>query len=288
MSLTAEQKAERIKHLGSSDMAAVLGVDPWRTPTDVWLEKTDRLIERPASAVMDAGSRFEGGVLDWAEEQLGPLQRNVVLSDLIGGSPLVSRVDALAARSGGEPVEAKTGGLLGPLAEWWGEEGTDQVPERVVVQCHVHMICADVGSCHVPTFLGGRGFAMFQVPRHEGLAAAIREKAREFWQEYVLSDTQPPDSQPSLAVAKYIRRIPDRITDVDPALVQRWLLAKEAAADAKTDAEEAAAEILAAMGEAEAARAGEMGGVTYFQTNRKGFTTEPTSFRTLRYRKKGL
>ncbi len=40
MPITNRQRKLRQDHIGSSDMAAILGVDPWRTAYDVWLEKT--------------------------------------------------------------------------------------------------------------------------------------------------------------------------------------------------------------------------------------------------------
>ena len=40
---TAEWHAERSKGIGGSDMAAVMGLNPWKTPYEVWLGKTGRV-----------------------------------------------------------------------------------------------------------------------------------------------------------------------------------------------------------------------------------------------------
>ena len=60
---------DRSQWLGSSDIAAVLGVSPWRNAVDVWLDKTaPRVIEAAESLAMKRGKRMEPVVLDWAAE----------------------------------------------------------------------------------------------------------------------------------------------------------------------------------------------------------------------------
>ena len=39
--LTDEQKAKRIKGIGGSDTAAILGLSPWKTAVDVYLDKVE-------------------------------------------------------------------------------------------------------------------------------------------------------------------------------------------------------------------------------------------------------
>jgi len=70
--ITEEQLKQRENHVGSSDMAAIMGVDPWRSSADVWFEKTGKLKEQAETEAMYLGNKLEGGVLDFAEEKLGP------------------------------------------------------------------------------------------------------------------------------------------------------------------------------------------------------------------------
>ena len=63
--MTPEQIAERKSGIGGSDLACVLGLSPWRSPVDVWLEKTGQnavaVEETPA---MYWGSQLEELVAD--------------------------------------------------------------------------------------------------------------------------------------------------------------------------------------------------------------------------------
>lgn len=288
MPITAEQRELRKKHLGSSDIPAMLGLSPYKSAYDLWLEKTGKLIEADnETPAMRAGTRFENGVLDDAEEQLGELRRNVWLCKRGGAAPIASNIDAVVLKTG-DPVEAKTAGLFGPLTEWWGQEGTDQVPDRVIAQCQVHLLVTEAEVCHVPTFLGGRGFAMFEIPRNVKIINAIIDAAEHFWQEHVLRNVEPHGSRASLEVVKLIKREPQKVTTIEPELVEAWLETRDVASEAQKVADQAKADVLAALGDAEAAMAGPMGAITYYETKRKGYTVEPTTFRTLRHRKKGL
>lgn len=43
MPITQKQREFRRSHIGSSDIAAILGKDPYKTAYDVWLDKTGQL-----------------------------------------------------------------------------------------------------------------------------------------------------------------------------------------------------------------------------------------------------
>ena len=300
MPITEEQRIARRNGIGSSDLAAIMGLSPWRTPYDVYLDKTGVLEDQESNPAMEAGNRFEDGVLDYAEDILGELKRNQTKP--VSGTPIVVNTDAVVC-NGLVPVEAKTVGLFHHTSEFWGDEGTDQVPDRVIIQSHAHMMAWDKDICHVPAFIGGTGFKMFAVRRDHRIVKAIIEDSLKFW-ECVTGLTPPEGSTATLQVVKRVRRKPEHVANVDPELVSKWLEAKEAEKEAEAQAKEAQAALLTALGEAEAGMCGELGAVTYLQQTRRGIDTaalkadhpeiyhkyyrEGEPFRVLRHKKKGL
>lgn len=269
MPITEKQKELRRTHLGSSDMAAILGVDPWRNAYDVWLEKTGKAEGVKETEVMEAGSMFEDGILRWAEDKkLGKLIRNQYRAAT--GFPIGSNIDALVVASG-EPVEAKTSGLFGPLAEQWGEDGTDAVPDRTIIQCHVHMLCAEREICHIPAFLGGRGFALFHIDQDDEIMDIIRDKSLDFWENHVEADSPPPDIMPSLEMAKRMKREPEKVVEIETQIVQNWLNAKDNLKNAEDIKKAAEAEMLAALGDAEGGQCA-LGLLTYFLQSRRSIS----------------
>lgn len=287
MPISEKQRAERKNHLGSSDMAAILGIDPWKSSFDLYLEKTGQLVETPdeENPAMQIGNLLENGILDWAEIKLGKLNRNVTIPapfDL----PIVVNVDAIVIE-GGRPVDAKSTSQRGIMAETWGEDGTDEIPDHTIVQTQTHLLATESDVCYVPVLLGGHGlkFSMYEVKRNEDLIDTIKMAAVKFWEKNVKAMTPPEKSEPHLEIVKRIRRQPNKIIDVPATLVQGWLDAKEAAKAADDAKEAAQATLLAALGDAEGANS-PLGALTYMEQKRAAFEVKATSFRVLRLKAK--
>lgn len=66
-----EWLAERKTGIGGSDAAAVLGISPWRTPVDVWLDKTGRKQPGEETEAMRIGAELEDFVARRYVERTG-------------------------------------------------------------------------------------------------------------------------------------------------------------------------------------------------------------------------
>ena len=282
--ITKEQRELRKKYLGSSDLPSVLGMDSWRTIGDVWLEKTGRVvIDEKESSVQDFGSTFEGAVLDHFEKKHAvTLKRNQFFTNGV----FCSNLDGLIDGSSPEVVEAKTTGL----ADEWGPIGTDEIPERVLIQVHEQMYVVSKATqkeCRiawVPVLIPAfRHFEVriYQIKRNDALMESAIQIGDLFWRNHVLTDIPPESFVPSLEVVKRIRRTPNKTVEIADELVVDWFEAVDALAKAKRRADWTQAAILAAMDDAEAARYSK-GCLTYFEQSRSGYTVQPTSFRVLR------
>lgn len=71
------EQHDRSKYLGGSDIAAVLGISPWKTPIDLWNDKTTPRVEGPAKAVFKRGVRWEAVVAEMLVERLESQGRKV-------------------------------------------------------------------------------------------------------------------------------------------------------------------------------------------------------------------
>ena len=277
MAITKKQLKQRKNYLGSSDVAAIMGLDPFRNAYDVWLDKAGKLEPAEENKVMKRGRYLEPAILNYAEDELGLLKKDPSKLEFIKPDYyLLSHPDALAK---GEPVEAKSQGNYSK--EVWGDEGTDQVPDRVIIQCHVHLICTDEKLCFVPTYLPYREFQMFHVDFDPDIADNITTAAKHFWEQHVIKDVPPEDVVPDLAVVKRIRREPETIADISADL---WRAYVEAQADYKLSGElkeKAQAALLAAIGTCEAGKC-KFGLATYFEQIKKSYTVPESKYRTLR------
>jgi predicted phage-related endonuclease len=218
-------------------MPAILGFSRFANAYDIWLLKTRRVVpQERTEQYIQAGTLFEEAVLKWCsrylEEPLITPSLAYPLERTIDDTPIKVHLDALVERTGA-PAESKTAGLFGPVQTIWGESGTDDVPEYECIQAHCHMMATDHEICHVPVFLGGRGFQYFYVQRDNAIVDLIKRTAIQFWQEHVLRDVPPADDAvPTLAMAKQIRRVEGDPVELDAKAVQEWLDSREAASAA--------------------------------------------------------
>lgn len=248
--ITDRQRERRKKYLGSSDSPAVCGVDPWRNAYDVYLSKVENL-EETTSPEKEWGNLLEPVLIQWASQKLGvKIRRNV--SKIFHDRIFADNADGVAMCPGGAIIEAKTSGVEHFAdKEAWGEEGSDEVPEHVLVQCHHLMLVHKTTLAYVPTFLGGRGFAMFKIERNNALCDSIYERGVAFWTENVLPRIPPPDMMPTLETLMRMRREPGKAVPVPVELIEDLARARQAKKTAKAQEEAAKAAVLLAMGDAE-------------------------------------
>lgn len=287
--LSPDQRLARAHRIGSSDAAAIVNLDPYRTPFDVWARLTGRLPadDSENSATM-LGTYLEAGLLDYVEARVAkrPLARHVALEhpDGLRSCNLDGLVHA------GPLVEAKVSGLLARPEHFdeWGMDGTDEVPTHVLLQVHHQFAVANaqpdlagVDEAIVVALLQFRGFVVYRVRRNDQLVDALAEREVAFLRDHVDTNT-PPLELPRMETLKRLIRQ----TDLSPVpvaddLVRTWQEATGWRKAAETIEEQAKRAVIAALGDAEAGACG-LGAVTYTEQTRPGFTTEDVTFRVLR------
>jgi predicted phage-related endonuclease len=281
--------------LGGSDAAALVGVDHYKTAGDIWAEKTGRVpIQDGDPTGLDArvlGSTLEPLLLDALERRLNrTMARQVWYRH--PSAPMACSVDGIALDAPAFLADSKTAGLLGPaspLLSAYGDDGTDDVPESVAIQVHHSFAVLDaqpdvprITEAWIPALLGGRGFRCYRIVRDDALVRELLNLEADWWDRYVVGDCCPPDDPPSLPTLRAMRRraeIPARA--LDPVLVGEWLQAKAVKQQAEQFEETCRRFVVANLGDGEVGDCVH-GHVTYFESNRAGYTVKPTRVRTLR------
>jgi hypothetical protein len=282
MPITEEQRLARIGKANASAIGRLVGVDPRGNMADEVALATGRIGPSKTTGAMDAGTWFEGPVLDRASERYPIVARNVHLE--VPELNLSANLDALAY--GGIPIEAKTCGLFGPVSENWGEEGTDDVPYRVICQVHAQMRCVPNHGDHavVAAFVAGRGFVDFIVPWSDEVWGICEDAIARF-SAYVATNTMPPSLTPSMATLKALKRTPKSIVAVNPQLLWQYQESVRLAKIGADDKAAAQAALLSALGDAEAGDCGKVGTFTYMSEKRRAYSVAESEHRTLRIKK---
>jgi len=279
-----EWLAARKDAVGSSEVAAILGLSPYAGEWEVWADKTNRLDAWKGNDATRAGVVFERSVLDQAESELGPLTRNVRLKH--ASLPLAATLDAQVL-STGRPVEAKTTGIVGPVFGRWGDALSDEVPDHYLIQVHAQLTVTGAELGYLFALIAGRGVVEFQIERSDSLSEHIGNMVNDWWQKHIVADCEPSRLKmpPPLEVVKRLRRTPKKQVVFGPyetSLVERRERLNAAKLKIEKLLKAADAQVLLALGDAESASLASGKELTYFETNRAGYTVEPTKYRTMR------
>jgi len=196
---------ERTKYLGGSDIGAILGLSPYKTPLDVWLEKTgkhnhqvDNLPIRfgtfAESFVASEYARATGTTLIEYPSAISHLQYSYLQGHIdrfiTNDSAELFREDGTCTAS--HLLECKT---ANPFTQsQWGEAGSDEVPMSYLAQCHWYLCMTQLERCDLAVLFGNSDFRIYQITRDRELESTLLEAALTFWQNHVLADI-PPDAK---------------------------------------------------------------------------------------------
>ena len=190
-----EWLAVRKQGLGSSDAAAAVGLNPYKSQLELWLEKTGRDTSLPKLDPQDEDSpAYWGNILEpivathYSKRSGHRVRRvNAVLQH---PDPKLAWMLANIDREViGAPevqiLECKTAGING--ARLW-KEG---VPEYVQLQVMHQLAVTGKQAADVAVLLGGQHLEVHHIERDESMIARLIDLERLFW-DYVVSDTPPP------------------------------------------------------------------------------------------------
>lgn len=177
---------ERRKGIGGSDIAAILGLSPWKTAYQVYREKRKEVEDWQGNEGTDWGKRMEPAIRQWYSDTTG---RSVRLPDKImyhSKHPfMLASLDGFT--DDGRIVEIKTA----RSGKKWGEPGTDQVPDYYAVQVHHYMTVTGLEVADVPVSIAGGSPVLYEIPADKEISQMIIDASAAFWARVV--DGNPPE-----------------------------------------------------------------------------------------------
>ena len=241
--------AERLTGLGGSDVGAILGLSPYRTPVDVWAEKTGRAAPSESSLAMRFGSFAEQFVASEYSAQTGQAVERYTPMLRHPTAPIIGHVDRLVIPAGQKRashmgkirtdrlLEAKTASAFQAYkADEWGPSGTDEVPAAYLVQVATYRILTGCQHADLAVLFGNQELRVYHLERDIELEEMILARASEWWAAHVIKDTPPapvsdadvrllyPRSAPQKAVAatlamlgavEALRRVRKQISELE-------------------------------------------------------------------------
>lgn len=188
----AEWLAARRKGIGGSDAAAVVGLDRYRTPLSVYLEKRGEIVPDDLSDndAVRFGNLLEDVIADEYARRTGRTVHRV--NRILQSDQHPYMLANLDRRVVGERrgLEIKTANVFAAKAEDWGEPGTDVVPTRYLLQVQHYMAVTGYDVFDLAVLIGGQDFRIHTIARDEALIANLISIESDFWAR--VQDGRPP------------------------------------------------------------------------------------------------
>lgn len=211
----AQWLTERQKGIGGSEIAAVMGLSKWKTPFEVWSDKTSPIDDSPPNLAMELGSFLESFVVDKYREETGySVQTNLSAISIAGSSWARCNLDGVVTLPSGDQgvLECKTAGD----SRAWGEPGSADIPADYFCQCQWNCLVADLPWADVPVlfFDHGRRIELYHVEADAEFQDHMLETAREFWN--CVENLEAPDPINGDEAAEFWpQHIQDQMADAD-------------------------------------------------------------------------
>lgn len=179
----------RKKGIGGSDAAAVCGMNRWRGPLDVFLDKTSDAIADNDNEAMYWGRVMEPVLRDEFSKRTNLKVESVPFMFQFKEHPfMLADIDGIVHEKDGTVslLEIKTAN--GFAAKDW----EDGLPPEYYIQTQHYIAVCDLPKAYVAVLIGGNNFRYEEISRDEETIQTIIAMEASFWNNHVLTKIPPP------------------------------------------------------------------------------------------------
>jgi putative phage-type endonuclease len=237
--LSPEQLVIRRTGLGSSDISAVAGVNPFCTKYDVYCDKRGLRTDADEAEVANAlpvrvGNLVETLIGDLYQEETGAILHQGTTTV----HPDIPWVIATPDRftDADRLVEIKWVGWR--MAHAWTKED-DGIPAYVRAQIEWQMFATGAVECDVAALIAGEDFRIYRLQRNPSIVRHLLELGGAFWVDHVVAGVAPPVDDSESArdmLERMYRQTRPALLSATPAQ-NEMALATIAAKEARKEAE---------------------------------------------------
>lgn len=189
----------RKKGIGGSDASVVCGINRYKSPVELWMEKTDQLPYQEAGEAAYWGNQLEALVKAEFTKRTGieVMECNLLLQSEEYPFMLANLDGECIHPTYGKCVfEAKTASAY-KTGEW-----EDAIPDEYLLQIQHYMAVTGYAGAYIAVLIGGNSFRWTFVERDEELIAMLIQLEGVFWNQ--VQAMSPPSLDGSDASVKFL------------------------------------------------------------------------------------
>lgn len=209
--------AARRKGIGSSDVAAILGVADHRTAVHVWRDKRGELVDDAGEAALWGSLLEEPIAREWARRNRSVVARVglvahhetpwmlATLDRRVAECPLDRSVRTACA------LEVKCRNAYTAPSRWRGD-----VPDDVLAQVTWQLVVTGYDHIHVAVLIGGNDYRQTVVTRDDQVMAYVVGQVGAWRQRHLIDGEQPPWDLDKAAALLELDALmhPDRVGEI--------------------------------------------------------------------------
>lgn len=190
--------------IGGSEASVIVGLNKWKSPFQLWLEKTGQVEPEDLSdnEYVYWGTVLEQAVADRFCELTGKkVQKRGIMQSEEYPFMLASVDRMVVGENAG--LECKT--TNGFASKQWED---DEVPDSYYVQCQHYMAVTGCDKWYITVLIGGNKFIWKEIPRNDDDIAALIQAEKDFWFKNIIGGEMPEvdgSSNCSLALQEQFR-----------------------------------------------------------------------------------
>lgn len=256
-----KDRAEWLEHrkhgIGSSEVATILGLNPWETPYQLWRRKKGLDAPKDETFAMKAGHYLEDAVSQFWADATG---REVIKSSAGDWLIVNSERDFLRASPDrtywipGLPKSNENKGVLECKTTQMSIDA-DDLPKHWFCQVQYQLGVSELTQGSLAWLCSGREFGYKDIAFVEDFYGWMTEEIERFWVDNILGGVEPAATSVVDVVTKYARHTEGKIIEVSDELLTVYTRLKEVRAEiakAEKEKEELEAKIKIGFGDAEA------------------------------------
>lgn len=227
--------SRRMSGVGGSEIASIMGENPWHTAHELWLQKTGKMPAFEGNAATLMGHILEPAVASWYErETLNIVEIDDTHYRALEAPWLCGNIDRHVV--GGGILECKTSDTHDPFSDGWGDGNQyhpvtrelvvedHKIPRYYELQVRLYMLVTGAPWADLAVIFkslkSGEPFRVYRIyPDTDDTAAMI--KAGHDFMEMVFNDIEPPMSAAEIAKAHAKNKSVASAVDVDGEIVER-------------------------------------------------------------------
>lgn len=194
-------REQRLKGVGASEVASILGLNPWKSAFDVWAEKTRRVDPYKGNVITKWGNRLENAIAEGYGDDsgdkvvdLGPYQTVQHASiPMLFATPdrTIEITEDSKPDKYGNLFEGDGVGEFKNTGEFHREEWEDGGPPMYLIQLQVQLMCTEMNHGTLAGLVGGNKLRWYRYAADQEIHDTIAEKVEQFW--WHVENNQPPD-----------------------------------------------------------------------------------------------